>query len=127
MVTASDIPLLEVRGVSKTFDGIVRALDDVSITVRRNEIVGVVGENGAGKSTLMKILVGVYAPDGGELCYQGRPIPFPKNPKEAATRGISTVYQEQGVVPCLRVYEFLFLGHEDRYTRLSVLQTEKMK
>ncbi len=127
MVTAADTPLLEVRGVSKTFDGTVRALDDVSITVHRNEIVGVVGENGAGKSTLMKILVGVYAPDGGQLCYQGRQIPFPRNPKEAAIRGISIVYQEQGVVPGMKVYEFLFLGHEDRYTRFSVLQTERMK
>ena len=59
MATPIDTPLLEVRGVSKVFDGVVHALDDVSITVHQNEIVGVVGENGAGKSTLMKILVGV--------------------------------------------------------------------
>ena len=47
--------LLEVKGVSKTFGGVVRALDDISLAARPNEIVGVVGENGAGKSTLMKI------------------------------------------------------------------------
>jgi len=127
MGTPIDTSLLEVRGVSKTFDEVVRALDDVSITVYPNEIVGVVGENGAGKSTLMKILVGVYAPDKGELYYGGKQVPFPKNPKEAATRGISTVYQEKGVIPLLRVYQFLLLGHEDKYTKFSRLQTDRMK
>jgi ribose transport system ATP-binding protein len=127
MATPIDTPLLEVRGVSKVFDGVVHALDKVSITVHQNEIVGVVGENGAGKSTLMKILVGVYAPDQGELYYRGSPIPFPKDPKEAAIRGISTVYQEKGVIPLLKVYQFLLLGHEDKYVKFSRLQTDRMK
>lgn len=127
MVMPMDIPLLEVRGVSKTFNGVVRALDDVSIVVHPNEIVGVVGENGAGKSTLMKILVGVYPPDKGELYYRGRKVPFPKNPKEAVKRGISIVYQEKGVIPLLQVYQFLFLGHEDKYVKFSRLQINKMK
>lgn len=127
MVMPMDASLLEVKGVSKTFDGVVRALDDVSIALRQNEIVGVVGENGAGKSTLMKILVGVYPPDKGELYYRGRKVPFPKNPKEAAKRGISIVYQEKGVIPSLKVYQFLFLGHEDKYVKFSRLQIDKMK
>ena len=121
------VKLVEVKGVSKTFDGVVRALDDVSIAVRQNEIVGVVGENGAGKSTLMKILVGIYPPDKGELYYRGKKVPFSKNPKEAAKRGISIVYQEQGVIPCLKVYQFLLLGHEDKYVKFSRLQIDKMK
>lgn len=120
-------PLLEVRGVSKMFDGVVCALDEVSITVYPNEIVGVVGENGAGKSTLMKILVGAYTPDKGELYHEGRQIPFPNNPKEAATRGLSIVYQEGGVIPLLKVYQFLLLGHEDKYVKFSRLQTDRMK
>jgi ribose transport system ATP-binding protein len=127
MGTPRDTSLLEVKGVSKIFDGVVHALDDVSITVYPNEIVGVVGENGAGKSTLMKILVGVHAPDKGELYYGGRQIPFPNNPKEAATRGISTVYQERGVIPLLKVYQFLLLGHEEKYVKFSRLQTPRMK
>ena len=121
------VKLVEVKGVSKTFDGVVRALNDVSIAVRQNEIVGVVGENGAGKSTLMKILVGIYPPDKGELYYRGKKVPFSKNPKEAAKRGISIVYQEQGVIPCLKVYQFLLLGHEDKYVKFSRLQIDKMK
>jgi ribose transport system ATP-binding protein len=122
-----DALLLEVKGISKTFDGVVRALDEVSIAVRQNEIVGVVGENGAGKSTLMKILVGVYPPDKGELYYREKKVSFPKNPKEAAKRGISIVYQEKGVIPGLRVYQFLFLGHEDKYVKFSRLQIDRMK
>jgi ABC-type sugar transport system ATPase subunit len=127
MVMPMDASLLEVKGVSKTFDGVVRALDEVSIAVCQNEIVGVVGENGAGKSTLMKILVGVYPPDKGELYYRGRKAPFPKNPKEAAKRGISIVYQEKGVILSLKVYQFLLLGHEDKYVKFSRLHIDKMK
>jgi ABC-type sugar transport system ATPase subunit len=119
--------LLEVRSVSKTFDGNVRALDEVSLTIHRNEIVGVVGENGAGKSTLMKVLVGVYRPDQGELYHQGEKVPFPKDPKEAAKRGISIVYQEKGVIPQLRVYQFLLLGQEEQFAKASMLQTRHMK
>ncbi|KKM88858.1 hypothetical protein LCGC14_1254480 [marine sediment metagenome] len=119
--------LLEVKEVYKTFDGVVHALKGVSIEARENEIVGVVGENGAGKSTLMKILVGVYSPDKGELYYKGKMVPFPRNPKEAAKRGISIVYQENGVIPWLKVYQFLFLGHEDMYIKFFKLQTDIMK
>jgi ABC-type sugar transport system ATPase subunit len=119
--------LLEVRDVHKTFDGVVHALKGVSIEARKNEIVGVVGENGAGKSTLMKILVGVYAPDRGELYHRETLVPFPRNPKDAAKRGISIVYQENGVIPWLKVYQFLFLGHEDKYINFMTLQMDKMK
>ena len=122
-----DNPIVEIKGVSKTFNGVVHALDNVSIAIGKNEIIGVVGENGAGKSTLMKILVGVYPPDNGEWYYRGRKVPFPKNPKEAAKRGISIVYQEKGVIPCLKVYQFLFLGHEDKYIKYSRLDIDKMK
>jgi ABC-type sugar transport system ATPase subunit len=126
-LTATASPLLEVRGVTKTFDGAVRALDHVSLAIKKNEIVGVVGENGAGKSTLMKVLVGVYRPDQGELYYRGERVPFPKDPKEAAKRGISIVYQEKGVIPQLRVYQFLLLGQEEQFVRASMLQIRHMK
>lgn len=118
--------LLEVRNVTKTFDRVVRALDNVSIEVRRNEMVSVVGENGAGKSTLMKIMVGVYKPDSGKMYYMGQEVPFPENPLDALRRGISIVYQEKGVIPHLKVYQFLFLGLEDKFTRLGRLQLEKI-
>ena len=119
--------IIEIKNVTKTFGGVVRALDNISLAIRKNEIVGVVGENGAGKSTLMKILAGVFPPDCGNLLYKGKEVPFPKNPKEAAKRGIGIVYQEKGVVSCLKVYQFLLLGNEDRYTRANTLLIKKMK
>src|SRR5690242_8687071 len=67
--------LLEVVGVGKQFPG-VRALDDVSFTLRPGEVHALVGENGAGKSTLIKVLTGVYQPDGGQLRYRGEAVSF---------------------------------------------------
>jgi len=119
-------PILNIKNVSKAF-GSVYALDKVSLQVFPNEIIGVVGENGAGKTTLMKILAGVYPPDEGELEHRGVEIPFPKDPKDALKKGISIVYQEKGVVPSLKVYQFLFLGNEDRFTGKKGLQINKMK
>ena len=65
--------ILEVKGVNKSFPG-VKALDNVSMEVRRGEVHALLGENGAGKSTLMKILAGVYQPDSGEIFIRGRKV-----------------------------------------------------
>jgi ribose transport system ATP-binding protein len=124
---AVDTSILEIKGVSKTFNGVVHALDNVSISIGKNEIIGVVGENGAGKTTLMKIMVGVFPPDSGEWYSRGKSVSFPRNPHEAAKRGISIVYQEKGVVLCLKVYQFLFLGYEEKYIRFTSLNISKMK
>ena len=67
------LPLLRVEGVGKTFPGVI-ALQDVSLEVFSGEVLGLVGENGAGKSTLMKILSGVYAPEGGQIYVDGQPV-----------------------------------------------------
>ncbi len=107
-------PLLAVQGVSKTFDVVVKAPDNVDLVIYPNGIVGVAGENGAGKSTLVKILVGVYKAGKGELFYLGEKTSFPRNLREAAERGIALVPQERGVVPHLRVQSAFvsrFRGH----------------
>ncbi|MBV9488247.1 MAG: sugar ABC transporter ATP-binding protein, partial [Verrucomicrobia bacterium] len=96
-------PLLQVRNVGKAFTG-VQALDDVSVEVHPGEVVGLVGENGAGKSTLMRILAGVYRPDGGTLVLGGRRIAL-KNPRDANLHGIGIVFQEQSLLPNLSVAE----------------------
>jgi|LSQX01.2.fsa_nt_gb ABC-type sugar transport system ATPase subunit len=121
------VPLIEIRNASKTFGGVVRALDNVSIKVNEREMVGVVGENGAGKTTLMKIMVGVHQSDGGEWFYKGAKTDFPRNPREAARMGVAIVYQEDGVIPALKVYEYLFLGREDKFVHRTRLLVDKMK
>jgi monosaccharide-transporting ATPase len=117
------MPLLEVAGVSKLFPG-VRALDDVSFTLAPGEVHALVGENGAGKSTLIKVLTGVYQPDGGELRYRGEPARF-DTPMAAQRAGISTIYQEVNLIPLMSVAHNLFLGREPR-TKLGLLDEARM-
>ncbi|GIE76766.1 sugar ABC transporter ATP-binding protein [Actinoplanes philippinensis] len=116
--------LLEVAGVSKSFPG-VRALDDVSFTLRPGEVHALVGENGAGKSTLIKVLTGVYRPDSGELRYRGEPVSFAA-PMDAQRAGISTIYQEVNLVPLMSVAQNLFLGREPR-NRLGLVDRGRME
>src|SRR3954451_23865309 len=85
-------PLLEVRHVSKQFAG-VRALDDISLTLGRGEVLAVVGENGAGKSTLMRMVAGLDSPSSGEIFVDGRRIQFTSIAK-ALDLGISLIHQE---------------------------------
>ena len=98
------------RAIEKRFPG-VHALADVSMDVLPGEVHALVGENGAGKSTLMKILAGVYMPDGGEIVYKGRPY-APRTPRQAINAGIVTIYQELNLVPELTITENMFLGTE---------------
>jgi ABC-type sugar transport system ATPase subunit len=105
---ATAAPLLEVRGIVKDFPG-QRALDHVSLTVRRGEIHALLGENGAGKSTLIKIVTGVYQPDAGEILVEGRPVRF-GSPHDAQAAGIAVVHQHGNLVPSLSVQENLLLG-----------------
>ena len=115
--------LLEVVGVSKVFPG-VRALDDVSFTLAPGEVHALVGENGAGKSTLIKVLTGVYQPDGGEVKYQDEPAKF-DTPMAAQRAGISTIYQEVNLIPLMSVAHNLFLGREPRNS-LGLLDEARM-
>lgn len=108
--------LLDIAEVSKEFPG-VRALSQVSLTVRRGEIHGLCGENGAGKSTLMKILCGVY-PHGsytGTIHYDGAELRLGASSiREALREGIAIVYQELTLIPNMTVGENIFLGKEPR-------------
>jgi ribose transport system ATP-binding protein len=101
---------LEVRQVSKRFPG-VQALDRVSLTLRAGEVLAVVGENGAGKSTLMKILAGIYQPDGGTLLLDGREVRW-AGVADALAHGVSLIHQELNLAENLSVVANLFLGRE---------------
>jgi simple sugar transport system ATP-binding protein len=102
--------LLEGRGITKYF-GAVTALDDVTFSLRRGEVLGVVGDNGAGKSTLMKILSGLYAPSKGQLIFEGRPVRF-SSPRDAHDVGIEMVYQDLALAGNMPIYENIYLGRE---------------
>jgi monosaccharide-transporting ATPase len=105
-----DQNILVMEGISKAFPG-VQALDDVSLTLKRGEILCLVGENGAGKSTLMKVLTGVDQPDSGRIILDGKEI-LAKSPQHAQSLGISTVYQEINLCANLTVAENILLGRE---------------
>ena len=112
-------PALAVRNVEKRFPG-VHALKDVSIEIRPNEVVGLVGENGAGKSTLMRILAGVYQPDSGGITLGGKPVRF-TSAANAMSQGIGMVFQEQSLLTNLSVGENIYLGNEAQFTRFGIV------
>lgn len=116
--------VLEVRNATKSFPG-VKALDDVSLEIRKNEVVGLIGENGAGKSTLLKILNGVYQAESGDIRINGKPARI-KGPRDAFDRGIAMVFQEQSILPVLTVAENIFLGRETEFMRWGVLDKAAM-
>ncbi|MEQ8700681.1 MAG: ATP-binding cassette domain-containing protein, partial [Bauldia litoralis] len=121
---ATDAPLLELTGVSKSFPG-VKALDDVSFNVRQGEVHALLGENGAGKSTLIKILSGVHKPDSGVMYLDGKSVNF-ATPFEAQKAGIATIYQELLLFPDLTVAENIFMGHAPR-TALGAIDWPKLR
>ena len=101
-------PALEMRGIRKTFPGVV-ALDAVDFTVEAGDVHMLLGENGAGKSTLMKILGGAYRKDAGDIRLNGVPVEI-SSPRDAINLGIRIIYQELNLVAQLSVAENIFLG-----------------
>ncbi|MCX5579406.1 sugar ABC transporter ATP-binding protein [Kaistia terrae] len=116
--------MFELRKVEKNFPN-VRALKAIDFEIRRGEIVGLVGENGAGKSTLMKVIYGAYQHDGGEVLIDGKAVRF-ENPRQAMQKGIGMVFQEQSLIPNLSVMENIFLGFEQQFVKLGVVNWKKM-
>lgn len=111
---------LEMRNITKLFPG-VKALDDVNLKVKPNQIHALVGENGAGKSTLMNVLSGVY-PTGtyeGDIVIDGSICKF-KNIKESESKGIAIIHQELALIPTLSIAENVFLGNEQTDTGVVI-------
>lgn len=103
-------PLAKMVDIDKNF-GAVQALKKVNIEIRRGEILGLLGDNGAGKSTLIKILAGVFPPDGGEIFFEGERVSF-SSPKDARAMGIETVHQALSLVDVMSISRNFFLGRE---------------
>ena len=115
--------LIETRGVSKSY-GAVRALEDVSISVREGEFVSIVGPNGAGKTTLVNLLTGLLVPTQGEVYFKGRNIAG-VGPVALATRGMARTFQLVEIFPQLTVAETIAAAvvtrQGKRWRLLSVL------
>jgi branched-chain amino acid transport system ATP-binding protein len=110
-MAAEDIQLA-VTGVSKRFGG-VRAVEDVSITVRRGEIASVIGPNGAGKTSLLNMISGFYKPDTGSIIFDGHDITRAK-PSQIAALGIARTFQNIALFVGMTVLDNIMLGRHVR-------------
>ncbi len=115
--------LLSLDGIIKDFPG-VRALSEVSIQLYPGTVTALVGENGAGKSTVVKILTGIYQPDGGRIVIDGKPVTL-STPHHAAQLGITAIHQETVLFDDLSVAENIFIGHAPR-TRFGLVDWSAM-
>lgn len=111
--------LLRAVELRKQFGGLV-AVDGVSLEVAGGEVVGLIGDNGAGKSTLIKMISGVFKPDGGHLYLEEREVAF-ASPEDARDAGIETIYQDLALCENLDASANIFLGREPARRVLGVL------
>jgi simple sugar transport system ATP-binding protein len=122
--TAAD-DVLRVEHIAKRF-GPVTALRDVSLHLRKGEVLGLLGDNGAGKSTLIKILAGFQKQDSGQMTLHGQPY-APRSVDDARAHGIETVYQDLALIDELSVYHNMFLRREKVHRPLPFLANREMK
>lgn len=115
---------LQVKNVCKSF-GITKAVQNVSFNINKGEVHALIGENGSGKSTLTNMLTGIYPIDSGTFILDGKEI-HPKNQVEANNEGVSIIVQELGTLSGLTVAENIFLGHEDRFVKAGIKNTNAM-
>jgi ABC-type sugar transport system ATPase subunit len=113
---STDGALLSLRGIQKHF-GPVQALSDVTFDVPAGQVTALCGDNGAGKSVTIKTISGLWAPDGGEMLWQGKPV-RPSGPRETEAMGIKTIYQDLALCDNLDIVQNMFLGHEEMRNHL---------
>jgi ribose transport system ATP-binding protein len=113
-------PILQVKELYKRFGGLV-AVDHVSLDIYPGEVIGLLGDNGAGKSTLIKMISGVYKPDGGQILLNGKAVSF-ATPLEARRRGIETIYQDLALCENLDASANIFLGREKMRRQLGIFR-----
>jgi ribose transport system ATP-binding protein len=116
--------VLALEDITRRFPG-VTALNRVGLEVRKNEILGLVGENGAGKSVLTKIMIGIYPPDEGRVLLNGHEVVL-KGTSDAIQKGIGAVFQDGSLIANLSVTENLFLCHEHGFLKFGTLSRRKM-
>ena len=123
-VAAAD-DVLRVEHIAKSF-GPVTALRDVSLHLKKGEVLGLLGDNGAGKSTLIKTLAGFQKQDSGSMWLKGQPYE-PRSVEHARALGIDVVYQDLALIDELTVYQNMFLCREERHSPTPFLDSRRMK
>ena len=120
--------VLEMKNICKSFPG-VKVLEDVNLQVKPGEVHALMGENGAGKSTLMKILMGIYKADQGNIILQGQETVI-HGPKDAMNKGISMIHQELNTLLDMEVAENVFVGREilkKGFSKMKIVDLDKMR
>lgn len=116
--------ILKAENICKSF-GITRAVKNVSMSFRRGEIRGLIGENGSGKSTFVSMLCGIHTIDSGRFILNGEELKI-NSQVDANRKGISIIVQEMGTLSGLTVAENIFLGNEDRFIKYGIKNTAAM-
>jgi len=109
--------------LKKSFPGVI-ALDEIDLEIYKGEVHALVGENGAGKSTLIKLVVGAYKKDSGEVYFDNQKVEF-ASPAQAFQSGLSVIYQENSLIPQLTVLQNIFLGVE-QFTSLGIINEKEI-
>ncbi|WP_020613443.1 sugar ABC transporter ATP-binding protein [Sediminispirochaeta bajacaliforniensis] len=118
------VEILRAENISKAF-GNTQACNNVTLSLARGEVHGLIGENGSGKSTFASMLCGVYAPDGGTFYLDGEEYSA-HTQVEANEKGVAIIVQEIGTLSGLTVAQNIFLGKEDRFTHFGILRPHKL-
>ncbi len=119
--------ILEGRNISKIYGG-VHALDNITLKLKRNEVLALLGDNGAGKSTMIKTLSGAIQPSSGEIYVEGKKVVL-HNTRNAKELGIETAFQHLALVDCLSIEKNIYLGKEisKKFLGIDILQNKAMK
>ena len=102
--------IIECKKLNKWYSG-VHALKDFNLSIKKDSVVGLIGDNGAGKSTLIKILSGAHKADSGQVFFEGNEVKF-RSTKEAMNLGIETIYQYSALIPEMSIARNIFIGRE---------------
>ena len=123
MTALDPVYAIELRHITKRFGSVV-ANSDISLGLRRGEILSLLGENGSGKTTLMNMLAGIYLPDEGEILADGKPITI-HSPKDAYAHGIGMIHQHYKLVDVFTAAENIVLGlHEGRRLDMKAINVK---
>ena len=117
--------IIECKDLNKYYSG-VHALKNLSLKIKKDSVVGLIGDNGAGKSTLIKILSGAHAPDTGHIYFEGKEVKF-KSTKQAMNLGIETIYQYSALIPQMSIARNIFIGREQTNFSLGSIGLMKTK